>query len=391
MVKLSRLQLKNFKSLHDVDFELRDLNILIGRNGSGKSNLLSFFRLMQQGAMEKFEKTILEWGGFNEVMWKKETNKGFGSISIEIVYKDISIKELLNYYIVLHEMNNRNDFIVFEEGIISRKLNRSYYSFIGGVENEILDEYSQKMIEMPSKISNAELIIAQLRDPFRYPLLNNLRLDLSRWEIFRGFGENAFQNIYDSQMLNVVSPLRLEPDGSNLVSVLYAMSNESRYLSAYEALEATLRNAFPDFKRLLFSLTASGRAELRWLTNDGLDFPARSVSDGMLRFLGLATLLLLPDPPPLIAIDEPEIGLHPHLLPYLVELMKRASEKTQLIISTHSPLLISAASIEPEDVVIVESIEGETHLKRLSSTELKLWLERFTLGNLWTMGKFETA
>ena len=107
----------------------------------------------------------------------------------------------------------------------------------------------------------------------------------------------------------------------------------------------------------------------------------------MLRFLGLATLLLLPDPPPLIAIDEPEVGLHPRLLSLLAALMKQASERTQLVVATHSPQLISAESLDPDDIVLVEMEDGKTKLNRPDPEELRRWLERYTLGNLWVMGK----
>ena len=129
---------------------------------------------------------------------------------------------------------------------------------------------------------------------------------------------------------------------------------------------------------------------MRWVNKSGWDFPARATSDGMLRFLALATLLLLPEPPSLIAIDEPEIGLHPRLIPRLAELLKDASQRTQIVVATHSPLLLNAEAIQPEDVVVVDLENGETQFKRLDSGDLKMWLERFTLGNLWTMGRLET-
>lgn len=400
MARISRLTLKNYKSFHlQDDFELNNLNILIGRNGTGKSNLISFFRLLCSAANGRLADTIRKAGGLKEIRWRGASAKdpiewelafeGLRQIEHPVIYYNSSLALRGNTFGVRSEEISRDPY----PGHSTR------YRFLGAFDgyprfltarqtNDNEAEDLESTDDFPG-YSDQELFITQLRDPVRYPLLDEIRYLLSDWTIFRGFGENALNNIYDSQSLDVVSPLRLDAEGRNLVSVLYAIFNDPRYGGTQDRLNEVLSEAFPEFKRLAFPLTARGMAELQWSDRDGWQFSASQMSDGMLRFLGLATLLLLPEPPPLIAIDEPEIGLHPELIPLLAGLMKAASKRTQIIVTTHSPQLLNADEIEPDDVVVVERLDRQTSLQRLDSERLRLWLERYTLGSLWMMGKLE--
>jgi predicted ATPase len=113
---------------------------------------------------------------------------------------------------------------------------------------------------------------------------------------------------------------------------------------------------------------------------------AYRLSDGTLRYLCLLAILCHPEPPPLICIEEPEVGLHPDILPTIAELMKEASQRTQLIVTTHSDILVSAFSDMPEAVLVCEKDEDGTHFKRLEAEKLKVWLEEYTLGEAWLRG-----
>ena len=115
--------------------------------------------------------------------------------------------------------------------------------------------------------------------------------------------------------------------------------------------------------------------------------PATRLSDGTLRYLSLLAILLHPEPPPLICIEEPELGLHPDLLPTLTDLMCEASERTQLIITTHSDVLVDALTDKPESVVICEKHDGQTEMRRLDKNDLAKWLKKYSLGDLWTSGE----
>jgi predicted ATPase len=115
--------------------------------------------------------------------------------------------------------------------------------------------------------------------------------------------------------------------------------------------------------------------------------PSTRLSDGTLRYLCLLAILCHPDPPPLICLEDPEIGLHPDVLPRLGDLLIEASQRTQLIVTTHSDILVSALSEVPEAVVVCERDDAGTHLRRLDKESLDEWLKKYTLGGLWCMGE----
>ena len=119
----------------------------------------------------------------------------------------------------------------------------------------------------------------------------------------------------------------------------------------------------------------------------GRQISASRLSDGTLRYLCLLAILLHPEPPPLVAIEEPELGLHPDLLPTLSDLLVQASERSQLIVTTHSDVLVDALTDKPESIVVCEQHAGQTSMRRLDNAELAKWLEEYSLGDLWTSGQ----
>jgi predicted ATPase len=119
----------------------------------------------------------------------------------------------------------------------------------------------------------------------------------------------------------------------------------------------------------------------------GRSIPASRLSDGTLRYLSLLAILLHPDPPPLICIEEPELGLHPDLLPTLADLLVEASGRVQLVVTTHSDVLVDELTDRPESVVVCEKHDGKTEMRRLDKADLEKWLEDYRLGDLWTSGE----
>lgn len=119
----------------------------------------------------------------------------------------------------------------------------------------------------------------------------------------------------------------------------------------------------------------------------GRQIPVGRLSDGTLRYFCLLAILLDPEPPPLVAIEEPELGLHPDVIPHLAELLLEASERMQLVVTTHSRMLVDALSGVPESIVVCSKVDGETRMERLNAVDLKEWLEKYTLGDLWSKGE----
>lgn len=394
MASIKRVHLQNYKSLRDVDLELGKLNVLIGENGSGKSNLLSFFSLMQNAANERLGERIRSDGGLSEIRWRGDEGS---LVELMIDFDDLSFLnegQIGHYGIKLAD--NRVGYSV-ENEVISDTLRvgiRPYFEYLSSVQGHAsisLGSRDDSPRYHKEAIGDRELSITLIRDRSSFPALAEIRETLITWQVYRGLGEDALSNIRRPQPLDVVDPLHLDPQARNLVSILYEL-RENDY-SVFSQLLEQLRTAFEYFADLKINVVGSGMVSLSWATKDFVDkipFPAHIVSDGMLRFLTLATLLLLPDPPSLIAIDEPEIGLHPSLLPQLAELLKLASERTQIVVATHAPSLLSAEAIELSDIVLVGKRNGETIMERADTRQdLHRWLDRYSLGNLWSMGKLE--
>lgn len=411
MPRITEIHIQNFKSLRDVQLNMRPLNILIGENNSGKSNFLSFFEMMRYAADENLNDYINTLGGFSEVVWRGERRVPLDSnlswkLDIENLLSEVIHGDdtRLSWEVTLSGQG-KNAFRVTKEKILSQTAysGRNYEQILWAGDGtifslknelgEVIEEYDPHGVSSASIYQERELILAQRRDP-KLRKLDTLRKYFADWVIYHGFGTDVLQEIRQTQKLNVVHPFRVHPAGRDLVSILHVLHNEARYERNYQNLVDAIQMAFPDFKRFEFRLTGSGSVALYVGSQDfqGESFAASELSDGILRFLMLATLLLLPEPPALIAIDEPEIGLHPKLLPYLGGLLKQASAHTQIIVSTHSPQLLSAEAIELQDIVLVERRDGATVMQRADSQHgLERWLDRYTLGQLWTMGRLEIA
>ena len=212
----------------------------------------------------------------------------------------------------------------------------------------------------------------------------------ARWII----SQRLYWRVYHINDTGTTSPARLtsklndnhflRPDGSNLSSILYRLKQTHR--QAYELIVKTVQLALPFFDHFQLQPDPLNEETIRlaW-KHKGSDqyFGASALSDGSLRFLLLTTLFLLPEAlrPPILLVDEPELGLHPAAIGLLASLIKRASRETQVIVSTQSASLLDY--FEPEDVLVAERHAGGTQIKRLDAARLKVWLEDYSLGELW--------
>ena len=175
----------------------------------------------------------------------------------------------------------------------------------------------------------------------------------------------------------------LVEDASNLALVLNDFEHRG---DTKDKIVENLKKFNPRIKD--YSIRILGGTVQLFIREEGLEKPisAMRLSDGTLRYLCLLAILCHPDPPPLICIEEPETGLHPDILPTIAELMIEASQRTQLIVTTHSDILVSAFSAHPEAVLVCEKDEDGTHFKRLEAEKLKVWLEEYMLGEAWLRG-----
>jgi predicted ATPase len=240
-----------------------------------------------------------------------------------------------------------------------------------------------------------ELAIAQFRDPKAYPVLSWIQRELSSIRIYPGFDARARWTSEDPkdapqirQPQFVENAATLSPAGDNLVNVLYTLSQDE---DLWAEFKEKVRIGFPDFETLVFPADAgAGRIALAWIDRrfPRRKFPAEVLSAGTLCFLAWAAVLVSPESPNLIGIDEPEAHLHPELLYRLVGMMEQAAASHQLVVATHSDLMLSYLS-EPTDVVLVHNSEDGTTLTRPPEEDLREWLRSYSLDQLREAGHLD--
>ena len=356
---IDKITLKGFKSIRCLeDFELGPINVLIGANGCGKTNFVSFFRLLRELVEGRLEKAVNKTGGADTFLYlgPRVTEK----IEAELAFG-------INGYRVVLEPTNDNRLIFGDERIqyegtpgYSWDVDRSIGS--GHGESKLKREIDEN--------TRNQAICEYIHDA------------VSSWIVyhFHDTSETAAMRRTCSER----DTDRLRQDGANLAAFLYRLREEEG--DTYDLIRQTVRLVAPFFDD--FTLRPRKRKDDTYLQLEwkqvGSDFPFHpsQLSDGTLRFMALATALLQPSPPATILIDEPELGLHPYALDVLANLILQAQERTQVIVSTQSAPLLNA--FEPEHIVVVERDEGESVFRRLGVDELQEWMtEDYTLADLW--------
>jgi predicted ATPase len=354
MSKIDRLTIKGFKSIRNLnDFELRSLNVLIGPNGAGKSNFVSYFKMLGEIVERRLQVWTRQQGSADRIVsfGVKETSK----LESSIEFGSNSYKfELLP--------TTDGSFVFDQElaGFQGPTYDQPYWKVIGSGQIES----NLKSTKPKNKIAI-----------FCYQ-------SISEWKIFH------FHDTSDTASVKRLGSLSdfqyLRSDAANLAAFLYRLKNIAA--SEYLQIIQVIRLAIPFFDDFVLDPQSlpDGEEQIRLLwrqkNSDYALWPSQ-LSDGSLRFICLATALLQPKLPSTIVIDEPELGLHPYAITLLGSLIRSASKKTQVIISTQSVALVNEFAIE--DLVIVESEEGATVFKRLEPNDFQSWLEEYSTGELW--------
>ena len=354
-MKIESITLRGYKSIAKLEnFKLRNLNVLIGANGVGKSNFISIFKLLAALADGNLQTFIQKQGGPDALLHggRKRTQQVDAEIYFEPQFQGIS-----NGYRV---------------SLIPTADNRLVFS---REETWIDGHYTAKAISLGSAHDEAKL-----REDSQ-PVSTYVRPALQSWRQyhFHDTGDSAAVKRPHGSNDN----LRLKPAADNLAA--YVARLKKQYPDAYQRIVDTIKLAAPFFGGFIIRDPLPDNVELEWFEQTDPDTPykAHVLSDGTLRFICLTTLLmqpiyLLPDT---VLIDEPELGLHPYAINLLADMLKEVAESKQIIVSTQSVELLNA--LEPEDVVVVEREGSDTVLKRLELDNLREWLEDYNLGDLW--------
>jgi predicted ATPase len=356
MPELDFVTVRGFKSIAAIEeLALGAINVLIGPNGSGKSNFIevfSFLHSIREGHLQEY---VARSGGAERLLH-------FGSKTTEEMEIHISFEGGVNQYrIVLAATETDQLYPKSEEARYWDKAN--YGNPLGVV--------------LP--VTGTE---AGISEPKATGIVGYVRRHLDRWRLYHFHDTSSGSPLKKTADLNDNDFLR--PDGSNLPAFLYLL--RQKHEESYSLIRRTVQRVAPffeDFNLRPQKLNPS-KIRLEW-RHKGSEtfFDVSSLSDGTLRFISLATLFLQPEElrPSVILVDEPELGLHPYAITMLASLVKQASVKTQVILSTQSPILLD--HFQPEDVLVAERVAGSTHFARLDSARLATWLEDYSLGQLW--------
>ena len=383
---LQRIDLKNVLSFGpETDgLDLRPLNLLIGPNGSGKSNFIETIALMR-AAPSEFSKVTRKGGGVAEWIWKGNAD---GAACIDWVMSYPQGTRALRHRIAFGSAGQ--GFALEDERLenavaqLAQPTIRFYYRPKQGqhvVSVRVQHELRERLLAQDS-LEPDRSILAQRRDPDIYPELAWVARNYERIRLYREwtFGRHAV--FRDRQIADGRNDV-LEEDFSNLGLFLNRL--KTRQPAAARAILNGLADLYDGITE--FNVLIQDGSVQVFFTEGDFVIPATRLSDGTLRYLCLLAILCDPDPPPLICIEEPELGLHPDVLPKLADHLLEASKRTQLIVTTHSDVLVDAMSEHPEAVVVCEKHHGSTKMTRLSADALKVWLDKYRLGELWIRGE----
>jgi predicted ATPase len=349
LTSLTKITLEGYKSFRKLELELRTLNVLVGANGVGKSNLISFFRFAAQLTNGRYPKTVVEAGGADSFLryGKKITKKIFMSLEFEDSVYEIELRPDSTDSLY-NEKENIFEFVETPSGLRER----------------VLFDMTKYADDTQGRVNFVKKLLTSMNGIHVYHLA-----DTSKTAAIKGWGA-----------LN--DNIELRSDGENLAAILFKIHTQNP--KAYQTIRDVICSVAPYFDDFILRPNPLNMDTIRleWREH-GSDYPfiARDLSDGTLRFMALTTLLLQPEPPAIIVIDEPELGLHPFAIEKLAGLLQTASSRAQLIVATQSPQLIAA--LEPEDIIVADRKDGETTMQRLNAENLKDWLEEYTLGELW--------
>jgi len=353
---LDKITIKGFKSIRSLeDFELKNLNVMIGGNGAGKSNFVDFFRMLREMMNDNLKDYI---------------NNKSGGIS-DLLFNGRKITEQMEFKMYFGPRGYRFNIVpsVKEDFSITKEARFYGYGIHGWWElGDSSDGTSLLAREVKNKTSDSKY------GQYVYDAITS-------WQVYHFHDTSSNSGMRHDEIIQ--DNRKLRSDASNIAPFLLKLrKDETKY---YNDVVEAVRLVTPFFDDFILEPEQKGEKEkvnLSW-RQKGSDYPMQPYhfSDGTIRFICLATALLQPEPPSAIVIDEPELGLHPYAIEILAELIQAASKKTQVIVSTQSPHLID--NFKPAEIIIVNRENGASTFKRLDEKELSHWLQEYSLGELW--------
>ncbi len=350
---LKNISLRGFLSIRDARLWLRPITLLVGPNGAGKSNLIKFFRFMGKLRRRDLRLHVRQLGGADAVL-----------------YLGRKVTDALHIELQFDQARYQCTLVPTEQGALV---------FAAESADSELGSRSQQL--SLGKPGDDESGLPRLADRHTPVFLWRIATHIDGWGCWQFSDVSAGARLKQTTLLDHHRPL--DHDGGNLASVLYRMQHQEA--RAYRRIVETIGRvapAFQDFVLLPEETEQGEQIRLRWKQH-GVDdhFDVSQMSDGTLRFICLATVLLQPKPASLIVLDEPELGLHPYAVHLLAAMMRSTSARTQIIAATQSVTL--ANQFPPEGVMVVDTDGHGSRFRRLNTRDLALWLDEFRIGDLW--------
>lgn len=360
MTQIQRLTVKGYKSIAELEnFELRPLNVLIGANGAGKSNFIGLFRFLHEMYEQNLQLYVQKQGGIDAFLhFGREVSPRMEMAFWFPVDNAPHVQQGYRFSLA-PSMDNR---LLFET---------EECQFFGSADLPVVNpDYSLGQGHSEARLKDAPDQRSKI-----------VRPAVSSWRVYH------FHDTSDTAAVKRIHPvndnLRLKPDAANLAPYLRMLHRKCP--EEYRRIVETIRLVLPFFDDFIHRADDEEYVQLEWkqVGHPDTPFKAHLLSDGSLRFICLATLLLQPVKllPDTILIDEPELGLHPYAINILADIFKQVAEDKQLIVSTQSVELIN--ELEPEDVVVVDQEQGVSSFRRLTEADLSGWLQDYALGELW--------
>lgn len=396
-MKIIELHAAGFRSLRDVTWKPGDLNVIIGPNGTGKSNLLRLLELISESAQGHLGKHIKSMGGIDPLLWDgKATEISWKLKASPVEDRRDPVRDCLTYETTLARIGKGSAYRVEHELLgnyyrVETGEKTDPFKLIDrrGLQAKVFDENEHGFVAPEELLSEEETLLSLASSPFSYnKLIPPYQRQLAAWSIYHDLHVNQDAPIRQASVARLEK--RVDPDGQNLISVLHTLYTGDREFK--REINSAMKAAFSDdFEELVFPPAADQRIQLRvrWKSLSR-EQAAADLSDGTLRFLFLLTVLASPEAAPLIAIDEPETGLHPSMLPIVAEYAVDAAQRSQVILTTHSPQFLDAFKDEIPETTIAVWENGQTVLRVLEGDVLRGWLNGYSLGRLFKSGELES-
>ncbi len=354
---ITGIEISGYKSIKNLDIRLDETNILLGGNGVGKSNFVSIFSLLRNLYNQNLQNYVATKGGADSLLHfgRKHTSQ----IDICLYFKSSAGAE--NKFLV--------EFGVSQNRLILKAVGTAY-------------KHKEEWKRQNYETNVLESSFREKQEGQAYFLNQRLK----EFEVYH------FHDTSDTSPIKGVSNLndnkQLKRDGSNLAAFLFYL--KQRAPKHFKRIELTVKSIAPFFDHFVLEPNRLNeqKIELEWREVGYPDtyFSAYHLSDGTLRFMCLAALLMQPNPPETIIIDEPELGLHPVAINKLAAMVRKTTLESQIILSTQSINLID--NFEPRDIIVTDRVESSSVFKRLKNADLQTWLQEYTLGDLWGKNQF---